>query len=1184
MYFKKLELYGFKSFAEKTELVFEPGVTAVVGPNGCGKSNISDSIRWVLGEQNARELRGLRMEDVIFNGTEKKEPINFAEVSLTLSNESKILPIEFEEVVITRRVFRSGESEYLLNKMPVRHKDIADLLSDTGLGTTSYSMIAQGNIDLILSSKPDERRAIFEEAAGITKYKTKKKEAMRKLEQTEQNLLRVADIIAEVKRQINSIERQAQKAAKYKAEFEKLKTMDMKVSSIEYKELCEKRSALGQQAQELKTKEQQLSDEYSSASERLDQMRHKYQNTSRALAEAQSSELGIANTIERNSHKIGLNTERVQELESRRITLEDELSSLKEKLASLEVQVSGMRKDADQMAGKRQKMEEDLNASQQQCQQLEELIKNAAAGIEKAKIDIVDIISKETRLHNENSRALANIQNISSRARRLAAEKEKVDAELSGTASNYDGLAQATAQVQAKVNSLKESKSAFLSEYSEKQSELQDSQNALKQIKEELTDTRNKLEFLEELKRKHEGFSGGVKSLLYEIEEGRISQAGVVGVLANLIEVSQGYEQCAEALLGDDIQAVIVENTQTAKDLIAYVRERNLGRIKFIPLDFIDSIVYSQQEAPFPRASQYIKSNEKISKVINWLLCESFISDNIDSALEFIKNSKANVRIATKSLDIIGSGFISGGSLPASHTSLLGRDIKINEWAQKVVILDGELNKISRDVTALEEGTAQLRSKTDQCDSDLRQEEILLANRQMELKKVEEEKNRLADEVSVLKLEIDEVAAEQNDLNQKVQTLKLELEESEKEHSALQESIVSAQGLISDRSKQREGILVGLTIMQTELAAFNEKEQSLLSTLQMLENTFASDSSSFKQREKESQEAENKIRELGEETKLLEAQNSDLAKEKEQSHQRVQEILRTVEEFSAAIEIEEASVKQLLKVLEETRNNMRSFDVSDAELSYKQLSLKNRIMDAYKFDLDLEKVEIEPEFERDKISADIIAIKGKIESMGPVNLAAFEEHEELKQRYEFLTNQQQDLASAKEQLCEAIRKINKTTKDLFMDGFQKIQVTFREYFKMLFNGGDAELVLLDESDVLESGIEIIVRPPGKKLQNISLLSGGERAMTAISLLFAIFKVKPSPFCMLDEIDAPLDESNIDRFTRVLHDFLKTSQFIIITHNKKTISMADVMYGITMEQSGVSKIVSVKFAESSKKTA
>lgn len=1189
MYFKKLELYGFKSFADKTLLHFEPGVTAVVGPNGCGKSNVADGIRWVLGEQSAKSLRGSKMEDVIFNGSDKKEPINFAEVSLTLSNHSKILPIDYEEVTITRRVFRTGESEYFLNKSPVRLRDIAELFMGTGLGETSYSLIEQGKIDLILSSKPEERRSVFEEASGITKYKAKKREALRKLEDTENNLVRVNDIILEVKRQINSLERQAQKAQRYKEEFENLKSFEVKLGRFELDKLSKETSSINKEEEILREKESSFIKDLEGLEIESGKLRQSIEEVERDLTEARSKAMRIDSSIDKNADRMTMDKERVIELKGRIAMLDSEREALSKKLVSMKALLEERSKEDSQALAEYERMSKAVEIKGAALEERERVIKEGEAFIQNAKAKLLDMMQQQTRAKNELLKNTSQLQNSSVRQRRLLAEKDKssedaslVDLKLSAVQSEYEEAVRQLEEANAKHSEL-----ASLAEAA--RAEIEALSIKLNSAKETIALSSSKVEVLEEQRAHYEGFSSGVKSLLMAKEEGKFIPSGTFYPVASLLDVLKGREWFIELALGENCEAIVVDYAPDAHAAIEYIRNNNIGKVKFILLDSVNSAVGA------PRAigsgfsinwlSNFVKVGEKYQGVLNYLFEGIAFAADMKSGLDLLKSEGALKKVVTEAGEVLdGSSISFGATQSVSYGGLIGRESQIKELRDLLEVSKTEAFRLEELVRVKKEEAAVFKTEALDLGKTVRELEVSLSSKKAKMEGVELEKKRLNEELSIIGLELDEIGSELNEIKEKDAALKGELSSAEDKAAALQAQVNGVQNDIGLKAKEREGLLVEITRLKTELSLAENKKEEVRNALAMLKSSVESDEASLSGREKDRFDSHTKIGELEVEVSRLEIENKDLVGEREALDIDIEQIEARRKDYLRLSSEVNDEMKKAQGSLEAARNTLRDLEVKNAGITYKVTSLKERISQTYKLSLEDTEVEAEAKVEVldgasiEKLTQDIAMLKKKLDNMGPVNLVAIEEHEELKNRYTFLTTQQTDLVNAKDQLIKAIAKINRTTKELFLDTFQKVQAAFKEYFRMLFNGGDGELVLLEEEDVLECGIEIIVRPPGKKLQNVSLLSGGEKAMTAISLLFAIFKVKPSPFCVLDEIDAPLDESNVDRFTKVLKEFITASQFIIITHNKKTMAMADVMYGITMEQSGVSKIVSVKFGE------
>ena len=1179
MYFKRLELIGFKSFAEKTELNFEPGVTAVVGPNGCGKSNLADGIRWALGEQSTKSMRSSSMQDVIFNGTDAKEPVNFAEVSLILSNEQRILPIDYDEVTITRRIFRSGDNEYLLNKTPVRLRDISELLMGTGIGTESYSIIEQGKMDLILSSRPEDRRYVFEEASGITKYKAKKKEAMRRLEDTENNLLRINDIIQEVKRQISSIERQARKAEKYKVELEKLKDLELKVSVYEYRNLRsdEKRGCVNRD--DLKAREQELVGSIGQMSAKISELRSLLEERNRKISDLKNSHVELLSALDKNNHRIKIDRERIEEAKESCGRLSAEIASLKEKIGAQEDLVRTLKSELSR-ASKEKESKVVLNKEKEErLSRLVSEIEESEKRVKSSKFEMMELLAKETQAKNELIKLGTEVSNRSSRLRRLAVERETVSKEVSDEELKYNETRKELEEAEAKAAGIRAALEASKREY-------EASDVAIRLLEEELSRTRNeeaalksKAEFLEDIIKRHEGFSAGVKAILSGLSGNRNGLTGILGVLADAIEVERGYEEAVNAVLGDDAQTIAVSSLKDALSAISFLKENRLGRANFVPLEALGSGPSRSGKENLTPLLNYVKVDPKYKELADYLFQDTYLVDSI----ELIKRAEySGSRFVTKTGIVLHGSRLSGGSIGEKEESLLiGRREKLKEIRReseralaRISELDGEKSRKAGSIEALD-------LKIKEAQAALHQEEIALANISSRKSSQEETIKNFRDELSVVGLELDEIEEVIANIRSKEGALKAELEKFGAENARLQDLASALETRILEAKKDKDETGLVMATLKTEISSYEKESSTLENNLKKEEGQLNDLSADLLQKEALLKESEKRQEELSGGILSAEAENIALEKDAALFKEQKCALEKEISDFTDKLNIEELQVADREKALEDLRNELKGVEMKIMDLGYKKSSLRERISGAYKSDLEGLHMDIEENTDWETMRLNISEFKSRLDEMGPVNLVAIDEHKELEERHAFLTHQQSDLINAKESLHKAILKINKTTKELFIDVFQKIQVEFKNFFRMLFGGGQAELILIDEEDVLESGIEIVARPPGKKLQNIMLMSGGEKALTAIALLFAVFKVKPSPFCVLDEIDAPLDESNIGRFSNVLKDFLRMSQFIIITHNKKTIELADVMYGITMQERGVSKIVSVKFLATAK---
>ncbi|MBU0547672.1 MAG: AAA family ATPase [Candidatus Omnitrophica bacterium] len=1081
MYFKRLELIGFKSFCDKTVLNFEPGITAVVGPNGCGKSNIFDSIRWVLGEQSAKSLRGSEMLDVIFNGADNKEPLSMAEVSLAFDNTTRFFNVDHPEVLITRRLFRSGESEYLLNKATVRLKDILDLLLGTGIGAESYSIIAQGKIDLVLSSRPEDRRMVFDEASGISKYKSQKRETTRKLEETEQNLLRVNDIVTEVKRQIGSLERQANKARRYKEVFEELKLKETDLAIIDKNNFLKQKDEIANQLVGLRKNDLVLTETIVELETKIANRQSELKVLEESLMASRSEILNLENSLVRNNEHIVFNQQRIAELTENSQVLESQIEQARSKLLQDEEKLEKVRFEYTSLKQNIEEKQFVLNQKEEEIDKISSSIKSSLEVISESKKTILDLEARISNTHNEVSEFNSKHQVFLARKKRLGIEKAKVYEEKVISEEALNKVAQELASTRELVDSFKQKIASVKASLEQEGLNLNTINREITALENEKLTLVSHKEFLEKLKNKYDDIGESLNAVIYLDKLPKENVTGLVVKVANQSSLSDEDK----AYLGP---AVLPIGRQTTA--LGPAAFRISGEAKPIELD-----------------TQ--KISDKITK--------------LEEGLGELRSRK-----------VLRQSCIS------------------------------ELNKMSADL-----------------ELELRNHEITLANKESSHATILEQFNKIKEEEDIIVMELTDVYREISTIEQNLSDAQARLLSLNNEERLKQDLIVQEEDNIALNSKAREEVLVLITQTKTEIEALNKRFSSDVATLKILDETYAQDKASLENIERQIAEAKERRQGLGFE--IIDCQNRINEAEgqiKEKKDGLLEVELKYNEVSSGTVGV----VKRIeieRKELEQIKNQLHDLEMQDKELDYRYATIKERMSSAYKIDLDLLE-ELNKELDQKGLAHEISELKRKLDSYGTVNLVAIEEYDQLKQRYDFLIQQQTDLLNAKESMHQAILKINRTTKQMFMETFEKVKVEFKNYFRLLFNGGDAQLFLVDEGDPLESGIEIICRPPGKKLQNVLLLSGGEKSMSAIALIFAIFKVKPSPFCILDEIDAALDEVNVDRFSRVLQEFSKASQFIVITHNKKTIVNANIMYGITMQQSGVSKIVSVKLSQDKEK--
>jgi len=1224
MYLKNLTVLGFKSFADKTALNFQPGVTAIVGPNGCGKSNVSDAIRWVLGEQSAKALRGGEMADVIFTGTDGRKPMGMAEVSLTLGDMDEEhlraagVEVAYNEVTVTRRIFRDGNSEYFINRTSCRLKDIQQLFMGTGVGRTSYSILAQGHITQILSSKPEDRRMIFEEAAGITKYKSQKRESLRKLEYTDQNLLRIADLIREVKRQIGSLQRQAGKARRYKQISQELQHLDTQLARHQFDvlqaEIAEKQTAAERLRDEIDAGSADVlrcEDEIRQLRERLSELEHE-------VAGKQQRSLELKGEMDRHESRVQFNEERLRELASQNARALAEITQAEERChaASAELQAVTERLTASENALLQhrltlEKKQWALNTLEDDLRQRQDDLRQAQAGAFTAAQDLTRIRNEITALDLQKQGNSIRLEKLSAEKLQLEEERTRLEARLQEFTASVEVE---KLHAQTKRGSVEQRQNRL----GELQVELQASAAEQDQFLQAQAEKRSRLNVLEQLEGSHEGFSAGTQAALRQ-------SLTVIGSLADRIRVPEQYVVAVENALGHHLQLVLTEQPESAQAILADLSANKSGRASVAALSLeytndkqlafdgemapgsgLDAIQNGLQKGQVIHALAVVQAEPSVEKLLKALLGRTFIASDLVTATAQIQNGHAGCDFVTLTGDLLSrhgiytGGYLNGSGNPKAPASILGRKNQISELQGELTEVQLRVADMSRRRGALVSEQTDLQASLQQAQTELREQEVAIATREGEFNALQNSNRLLHQKIETVVFEIQSLAAQEQEGSQKRSMLTTQLNELEARERAGQEKVVALTAQLESLRQQRDAAHAALTESKVALAA---EEQLLVS---------------FRQQQ---QSLEQRIRELTQAGELRRTEVSSFIGRKEQAESEIQDSRSQIErlqhereqvnaqaaELAAQKQAQEADVTAREEKLREQRRQLTQLQEQrgalEVELAQKHMSVQNlreRIQQKYHVNLDDVRSEcititfadegpakvhvMTPEemassgaaTDWNAVGQQIEAMQQRLDEIGPVNLVAIEEYEETEQRYQFLSKQNDDLVSAKAQLLEVINRINVQTRQMFTETFEKIRDNFRQMFTEVFGGGKADLVLTDQNDVLESGIDIMARPPGKQLQSISLLSGGEQTMTAVALLFSIYQVKPSPFCVLDELDAPLDESNINRFVRILQRFIGNSQFIVITHNKRTIGMADVLYGVTMEERGVSKIVSMKF--------
>jgi chromosome segregation protein len=1222
MYLKNLTVLGFKSFADKTSLNFQPGVTAIVGPNGCGKSNVSDAIRWVLGEQSARALRGDEMADVIFNGTDTRKPLSMAEVSLTIGGvdaehlSAAGVEIAYNEVTLTRRVFRDGASEYFLNKTPCRLKDIQQLFMGTGVGRSSYSIMAQGNITQILSSKPEDRRLVFEEAAGITKFKSQKREALRKLEATEQNLLRVADLIREVKRQIGSLQRQAGKARRYKQLMMELRHLDTQLARHQF-DLCQlDLRARQDQLEQARAQIESLSASVLRAENELAALREELAEQEQQISQLQQQGLELKGQVERHESRIQFNDDRLRDLAAQNAQAAGEITQAEERALAARQELDEVSQRLAAASAALQSHQEALELKRQALQGVENELRANQEALREAQTRSFEAAQQLSRARNGINSLDLQKEGNAVRLEKLSAEKVQLEEERTGLARR---LQQFSASVEAEILNAQTHRGTL----EERQQRLREIEGQLNDITQQLDDLlrqqaekRSRLNLLEQLQSEHEGFGTGALSALK-------TAANVLGSLADKIRVPDQYVVPIETALGHHLQLVLTEQPEAARQILDDLRTNKSGRASVAALHL--AALPRREAAPESEAlalvrgrtvsaAGVIEADPSVQPLLRRLLGQTLIVPDLAAATAAWHDCGGAFDFVTTGGDLLNQhgiftgGYLNGHGSGNAPASILGRKNQIAGLQTETAALQESVAEVSRGKGALLSEQTQLQAGLQQAQTELRTQEVAIATRQGEFNALQNSSRLLQQKIETVVYEVSSLAAQEEEGARKRQGLAAQaaaLETGEREWQSRLTALTAAQETLR---QQRDAANAALTETKVALATQDQLCASFTSQKKPLEERIAELTNLAEKRRGEIQsflqrkaQAESEI--AGSRQKI-----EGLQHEREQVNAQAAERLALKQASEERIAGADGGLREQRRALNEIQEQRASIEVELAQKNMALQNLRDRIREKYQVELDSIRSEcititvvdegpakvhtLTPEemaasgaaTDWEAVALQVSALQTRIDEIGPVNLVAIDEYEETEQRYQFLTKQNDDLAQAKIQLTEVINRINTQTRQMFLETFEKIRGNFQQMFVEIFGGGKADLILVENGDVLECGIDIMARPPGKQLQTISLLSGGEQTMTAVALLFSIYQVKPSPFCVLDELDAPLDESNINRFIHILQHFIVYSQFIIITHNKRTIGMADILYGVTMQEHGVSKIVSVKFRKSDEPVA
>jgi chromosome segregation protein len=1176
MYLSKLEILGFKSFPQKTELIFDDNLTAIVGPNGCGKTNILDAIRWVLGEQRTTLLRSNKMEEVIFNGTKDLKPLGLAEVSMTVENNKGILPIDYDQVLVTRRLFRSGESEYLLNKVPCRLKDITELFLDTGMGTHAYSVIQPEMVEAILSDKAEERRFLFEEAAGITKYKLRKKEAERKLEYTENDLLRLSDILSEVEKQTNSLRRQKAKAERFKRLTDEIRSLELQISQNEFESLKAKERELEKKSREFADKSEKVKSDLDKEEAEVESLKLELLEKEKELSVLQKKIGELSEASFRVEREISVSQERRSHLEEFSSKTQKEKEALSQRLISI-------KKEKEEKKEELEKLTTEIKAKEALCLKEEEGLLTNDEKLRKMKEEFerFSINSKEleealNKNKNEHENINTQIEELKERERIFAAEEGSIFQRLDEIAREQKDL-----------TSSYEEKSKILEGKAEEKKILEENiklnQIILDRLSSEeakahsgLSVQEAKLEMLRQISEHYEGYGKGQKAVLSAKRELK----GIIDTLANLITAPQEYSKAIESALGESLQFVVCEDTSSALEAIGYLKDNQMGGATFLPLDKIKKINPPQNQMDLKDfegivgwASDLIYCKDEFKKIVDLFLGNVILVKTLNHCLELSQKIPKGFHLVSLDGEVISSnGSISGGS--PKEVSLLGRELEIQRMKDQILELKEKQDQLQGEKKTKEDENLKLQDQLSQISIEAEKLTSEFQQKEFKLKTSEFEKENLEKRAKELKELKEQITSKISELNEKKTALSQSIKDLDNDKEKLRSQIDEKGKLLEETEGFHDQIFQKINQLKIQLVSLQGKEEQLTNDELRLAELISEMETSFATKEEEIKGSLAEIEKIDQSILEKKEELKSAFEKIEEEKKNLNSLREAQAERQERLNNQEKDLKLFRGAKEKVQDEFHQLEMEKLELSSRAENIKEKMWEEYK--IDLEKFEHQDQSEMEKSKEKLDFLKEKITSLGPVNLLALEEYQSANQRFEFLKNQMKDLTEAKETLNSTILKINQTARVLFQETFEKTKGNFQKVFEELFEGGEADVTLLEQEDPLESPIQISARPYGKRLLNISQLSGGEKALTAIALLFAIYLVKPSPFCILDEVDAPLDDANIVRFLKLIKHFSSNTQFIIITHNKMTMETANVLYGVTMEQPGVSKIVSVRF--------
>ena len=1179
MYLKRLELHGFKSFADKTVLEFMPGITVVIGPNGSGKSNISDSIRWVLGEQSMKSLRGSKSEDIIFAGTETRKSLGFAEVSIVIDNSDEKLPIDYTEVTVTRRIYRSGESGYFINKAPCRLKDILELFMDTGIGKDGYSIIGQGKIDEILSNKSEDRRHIFEEAAGIVKYRARKEESEKKLEQTKLNLVRINDILVEIEGNIEPLRKQSEKAKTYLDLREKLKSIEI---GLFLYNINDDKKKIAEIIENLNILEEQNKDEkeklenFQGNKERL---KNNIEKINIEIENKQKLSFETTRNIEKLNADINLSMQKIENNKENYERYINEINELENRINELEEEKQERVLKQEKLSEEKIKYENELQEKQKELEEINSKLSKEELEIERKKEELSNLVDSKYEKSSQISEKKINLENLEKRKKVLEddiyediSEKDSKQIEKQDILSNFHETEDKRNKIITLIKDIQDKKK-------ESNEKISIYDKEINNLMSEINMKSSRLKFLQETEKDKEGYVKSVKSILLALDRDKELARGVHGVLANLLLVEEKYQIAIEMALGQAMQNIVTDTEKEAKRLIEYLRKNNIGRASFLPISEIkgkklDKINLKGINGVLGVASDLVKVNTVYEKIILNLLGRTVVVEDIDNAVLLAKQNSYSFRIVTLKGDIINpSGSITGGAVMNKTVNILGRKREIEELQNLVEELNNKVELEKKEKDEYIQSIENVLMESDNLEKSLQEIEIVYATQKQKLELLDIDILKKEEQLNNNKLKLSNIEQEKNDNLEEKGKLEKEILEIDELIDKMNIEINNFVENNKDNQKYIDDLNYEITNLKISVTSFNESGLSINEIVNRVEEDILNTNKNKENKlvlcdgiKKNNEELEQKI-------ELLKDNIKNAKFNLEENNNQLENIKSNKKSEEEKLSIIEENIINQFNIIEGLKEQISKIEIRKSKYELDLEQIINKMWDEY--EVTPNNVENYEKTENvQEVQSKVSDIRAKIKELGSINIDSIEDYKQTKQRYDFIIEQKSDLEETSIKLNKVIDDMLKIMEKQFKEQFIIINKNFGEIFSELFGGGRAELKLSD-GNVLECGIDIEAQPPGKKLQNMMLLSGGERALTAIALLFAILKINPAPFCVLDEIEAALDDVNVYRYAEYLKKFTKEIQFLVITHRKGTMEAANTVYGITMEEKGISKLLSIK---------